>query len=82
MKKLLGTLIVFLVLCTNAYSEIYELINDLSFEGKSILLVSSDLEEIIGMSDKIIVIHEGRIKGSLKVDKKLTQENILSIALG
>ena len=62
--------------------EIYELINDLSFEGKSILLVSSDLEEIIGMSDKIIVIHEGRIKGSLKVDKKLTQENILSIALG
>ena len=62
--------------------EIYELINDLSFEGKSILLVSSDLEEIIGMSDKIIVIHEGRIKGTLKVDKKLTQENILSIALG
>ena len=62
--------------------EIYELINDLSFEGKSILFVSSDLEEIIGMSDKIIVIHEGRIKGSLKVDKKLTQENILSIALG
>ena len=62
--------------------EIYELINDLSLEGKSILFVSSDLEEIIGMSDKIIVIHEGRIKGSLKVDKKLTQENILSIALG
>ena len=62
--------------------EIYELINDLSFEGKSILFVSSDLEEIIGMSDKIIVIHEGRIKGSLKVDKKLTQEHILSIALG
>lgn len=62
--------------------EIYELINELSFEGKSILFVSSDLEEIIGMSDKIIVIHEGRIKGSLKVDKKLTQENILSIALG
>ncbi len=62
--------------------EIYELINDLSFEGKSILFVSSDLEEIIGMSDKIIVIHEGKIKGSVKVDKKLTQENILSIALG
>ena len=62
--------------------EIYQLINDLSFEGKSILFVSSDLEEIIGMSDKIIVINEGKIKGSLKVDKKLTQEKILSIALG
>ena len=61
--------------------EIYELINTLSLEGKSIIFVSSDLEEIIGMCDRIIIIHEGKIKGNVNVDTKLSQEKVLSLAL-
>ena len=44
-----------------AKMEIYELMNQLSLEGKSILLISSELPELIGMSDRIYVVHEGRI---------------------
>ena len=61
--------------------EIYELINNLSNDGKSIIFVSSDLEEIMGMCDRIIVIQEGIIKGEVNVDKELSQQKILSLAL-
>jgi len=61
--------------------EIYELINNLSNDGKSIIFVSSELEEIMGMCDRIIVVHEGKIKGELNVDKELSQQKILSLAL-
>lgn len=48
--------------------EIYELINRLAEQGKVIIVVSSDMEEILGISDRIVVMHEGEIAGT--VDKK------------
>lgn len=45
--------------------EIYCLINDLAREGKSILLISSEMEELMGMSDRIVVLAEGRVTGEL-----------------
>ena len=61
--------------------EVYELLNRLSDQGVSIIMISSDLPEILGMSDRILVIHEGTINGELDV-KKTTQEEILYLAAG
>lgn len=64
-----------------AKQEIYALINRLTEEGKSILLISSDMEEILGMSDRIIVLYEGRTSGELDREQ-FTQENVLRLASG
>jgi putative multiple sugar transport system ATP-binding protein len=48
-----------------AKAEIYQLINDLAAQGKAILLISSELPEILGMCDRILVMHGGRIAGEL-----------------
>ncbi len=62
-----------------AKQEIYLLMNQLLKEGKSIILVSSELPEIIGMSDRVLVMHDGAITAEL--DKsELTQELILAKA--
>lgn len=61
--------------------EIYLLINELAAQGKAIIIVSSELQEILGMSDRIIVMHEGRIKGEITEVGKATQEDILSMAI-
>ena len=56
--------------------EIYTLINELAAEGKSIIVISSEMPEVIGLSDRIYVMNEGKIVGEL--DKKdATQENIM-----
>ncbi|ACI19595.1 sugar ABC transporter ATP-binding protein [Dictyoglomus thermophilum] len=60
---------------------IYQLINKLAQEGYGIILISSEMPEIIGMSDRILVMHEGRIVGTIS-RKEATQEKILSMALG
>ena len=44
---------------------IYEIMNDLAAQGYGIILISSDMPEVIGMSDRIIVMREGRITGRL-----------------
>ena len=62
-----------------ARAEIYELMNQLVTEGKSILMVSSDMEELLGMCDRIIVIAEGRITGEFD-RAEFDQEKILSKA--
>jgi len=62
-----------------AKQEIYLLMNKLVREGKSIILVSSELPEIIGMSDRVLVIFEGTITAELDKDE-LSQELILSKA--
>ena len=49
--------------------------------GKAILLISSELPEILGMCDRILVMHEGRITGELS-RQEATQEKILSYATG
>jgi ribose transport system ATP-binding protein len=61
--------------------EIYLLINRLADEGKTILLISSELPEILGLSDRIIVMHEGRIKAEITDVANTTQEDILSMAI-
>jgi ribose transport system ATP-binding protein len=48
-----------------ARSEIYALMDDLAASGVAVLMISSDLEEVLGMSDRIVVLHEGRVAGEL-----------------
>lgn len=64
-----------------AKQEIYLLMNRLAAEGKSIIMISSEMEEILGMSDRILVLHEGEIAGELKKEQ-FSQENVLSLASG
>jgi len=61
--------------------EIYEIVNRLTDAGKAVLLVSSELPELIGMSDHILVLHEGRISGEFNRDEA-TQERLLAAAMG
>ncbi|MEH7795065.1 sugar ABC transporter ATP-binding protein [Bacillus safensis] len=64
-----------------AKREIYHLMNELTDRGVAILMVSSELPEILGMSDRVLVIHEGAISGEL--DKvEATQERIMTLATG
>lgn len=63
-----------------AKSEIHQLIVDLVEQGKSVMMISSELPEVIGMSDRILVIHEGRLVGEL-VRGEATQEKIMSLCV-
>ncbi len=60
--------------------EIYSLMNQLVEQGMSIIMISSELLEIIGMSDRVYVLVEGEIKGELEGDK-ITEEEIISISV-
>jgi len=62
-----------------AKHEIYRLMEDLSREGVAILFVSSELEEILGLSDRALVLHEGRITGELPRNA-LSEEAVLHLA--
>jgi ribose transport system ATP-binding protein len=62
--------------------EIYELMNRLTEQGKSIIMISSELPEIIGMSDRILVMHEGQITGEITDMDAVTQEQIMKLAIG
>jgi ribose transport system ATP-binding protein len=64
-----------------AKQEIYVLMEELAEKGVAVLFVSSELEEIIGMSDRTLVMHEGRITGELQRDQ-LTEEAIMHLATG
>ncbi len=61
--------------------EIYLLMKDLAEQGKSILMVSSDMEELLGMSERLIVLHEGTKTGELTRDE-FSQERVLTLASG
>jgi len=64
-----------------AKQEIYHLMNRLANEGKSIIMISSDMEELLGMSDRILVLSEGKLVG--EVDKEQFSQNyILELASG
>ena len=63
-----------------AKTEIYNILNDLVAQGKSVIMVTSELPEAIGMADRIYVMNEGRIKGML-MREEATQEKIMQIAL-
>jgi ribose transport system ATP-binding protein len=62
--------------------EIYQLINALAAQGKAIVLVSSELEEALGMADRIVVMHEGRITGEITDVPHATEAEILRLAVG
>lgn len=64
-----------------AKSEIYALMDQLSQQGTAILMISSDLEEVMGMSDRVLVLHQGRLAGELDRGN-LSQETIMRLATG
>lgn len=64
-----------------AKREIYQLMNELTERGVSIIMISSELPEVIGMSDRVMVVHEGRIAGDL-TGNRVTEENIMTLATG
>jgi D-xylose transport system ATP-binding protein len=61
--------------------EIYKLMNDLTAQGISIIMISSELEEVLGMSDRVMVMHEGRSTMTLDINDA-TQEKIMGLATG
>jgi len=61
--------------------EIYLLINRLASQGKAIVMISSELPEVLGMSDRIIVMHDGEIRGEISDANHATQEQILHMAV-
>lgn len=61
-------------------AEIHKLISELAGQCKSIVMVSSELPEILGMSDRIVVLNEGRLTGVLENTKELTQEEVMKYA--
>lgn len=64
-----------------AKREIYQLMNELADRGVAIIMVSSDLPEILGVSDRVIVVHEGNIAGELS-KQEATEEKIMKLATG
>ena len=64
-----------------AKNEIYNIMNDLVDEGVSIIIISSELPEIIGMSDRILVMHEGKLTAELDW-KEANQERVMHYATG
>ncbi len=61
--------------------EIYKLMNQLAAEGMCIIMISSELPEILGMSDRILVMHEGHLTGTLD-RKQASEEKIMALATG
>ncbi|MFF0966302.1 sugar ABC transporter ATP-binding protein [Streptomyces sp. NPDC003703] len=61
--------------------EIYQLINELTAAGAAVLMISSDLPEVLGMSDRVLVMAQGRIAGELPADRA-TQDAVMALAVG
>ncbi len=61
--------------------EIYKLMNDLTEQGISIIMISSELEEVLGMSDRVMVMHEGKSTATLDI-ADATEERIMALATG
>jgi len=64
-----------------AKSEIYNLLRDLADQGVGILMISSDLPEILGMSDRILVMQNGALVGTVP-GNEVSEENIMALAAG
>lgn len=62
-----------------AKSEIYKLMNQLASEGKSIIMISSEMPELLRMSDRVVVMCEGRVTGELDISEA-TQEKVMTLA--
>ena len=64
-----------------ARGEIYAIMDDLAGQGVAVLMISSDLEEVLGMSDRVLVLHEGRLAGELSRGE-LSEEAVMRLATG
>ena len=64
-----------------AKREIYKIVLDLCERGMAVIMISSDLPEMISMADRVVVIHEGRVAGEVKGDE-ITQNNLMTKAVG
>jgi ribose transport system ATP-binding protein len=64
-----------------AKSEIYELIRNLAAKGVSVIVISSEMEEVLGISDRIAVMHEGRLTGILD-RPQFSEEAVMRLATG
>jgi ribose transport system ATP-binding protein len=64
-----------------AKAEIYALIDELCGQGVAVWMISSDMEELLGLSDRIVVVHEGHIAGELARDQ-FREETIMTLATG
>lgn len=65
-----------------ARHEIYQLMNTLVADGRAIIMVTSELPEALGMSDRILVMHQGQLAGEVKDVKSATQEQLMALAIG
>ena len=66
-----------------AKAEIYQLINEIASQGVAVIMISSELPEILGMSDRVYVMREGILSGEFdNMDRKLTQEDVAMAATG
>ena len=63
-----------------AKHEIYEIMNDLAAEGKAIIMVSSEMAELLGMSDRVYVMCNGKMRGELTQREEMTQEHVMGYA--
>ncbi len=63
-----------------AKAEIHKLVSSLAADGKCIIMISSELPEVLGMSDRVVVMHEGKVTGILDNNKSLTQETVMKYA--
>lgn len=61
--------------------EIYLLIQELAARGKAIIMISSELPEVLGMADRVLVMHEGRITGEITDVRGATQEDLMNLAV-
>jgi len=62
--------------------EIYQWMNRLADQGKAILMISSELPEVLGMSDRILVMKEGEVRGEVENGEGITQEKLIALAIG
>ena len=64
-----------------AKGEIYDLIRDMADSGVTVIVISSEVEELLMLSDRIMVMHNGEVKGIIVPDNDLTREDVLKVAL-
>lgn len=63
-----------------AKHEIYEIMNDLAAEGKAIIMISSEMAELLGMSDRVYVMCDGKMRGEITEKEEMTQAKVMSYA--
>lgn len=63
-----------------AKHEIYEIMNDLAAQGKSIIMISSEMPELLGMSDRVYVMCDGKLRGEITSREEMTQAKVMSYA--